>query len=527
MKTKQTLLAGIAVLALPAAVRAQLHIDGGGFHIAAGAVVAVRGDVTSNGTDITGDGTLMLNGTGAQNLGMNGGDIPVLEINNSNNITLTSAARIEDQLTLTTGHVFLGASNLIFDPSAGIVGAAAAKHLVTNGAGFVQKEDISNGSSFVFPVGVAAGDLTQAALTNVSAAPRDYSVQVKTYATSGATEGNVVNGVDRTWQIFADAAASANVALQHNASSEGASFNRNDAYVTRQTAAGMWTLGSGEAAQTPNFTHDSVLAIPALADATSFFSKTDDEFNSLNPAGQIAVKVFLQGPYVPASGLMTNNIQAGVGISGFSSCKLPTNDPYGLGAVYTQACNPAGPAGAVTDWVRADIYTVVGSTETLQQSRALLLQRDGDVVDLDGGVPAFRAQSGSVSRVVIRHRNHLAVSSNNLPSPITDGALIAYNFTTSLGQAFNNGNHNDQMRQASNGVYTLFSGDIANSPSGVGNGFIDNQDQALLGNAIGAGNQDDTYTPTDLNLNGFVDNQDQALLNGNIPLGLTSVTIEY
>ncbi len=518
MKTKQTLLAGIAVLALPAAVRAQLHIAGGGFHIAAGAVVAVRGDVTSNGTDITGDGTLMLNGTGAQNLGMNGGDIPVLEVNNSNNITLTSAARIEDQLTLTTGHVFLGASNLIFDPSAGIVGAAAAKHLVTNGAGFVQKEDISNGSSFVFPVGVAAGDLTQAALTNASAAPRDYSVQVKTYATSGATEGNVANGVDRTWQIFADAAASANVALQHNASSEGASFNRNDAYVTRQTSAGMWTLGSGEAAQTPNFTHDSVLAIPALADATSFFSKTDDEFNSLNPAGQIAVKVFLQGPYVPAANLMTNNIQAGTG--GFSSCKLPTVDPYGLGAVYTQACNQTGPAGQVTDWVRADIYTVVGSTETLQQSRALLLQRDGDVVDLDGNTPAFRAQPGSVSRVVIRHRNHLAVSSQDLPSQITDGATISYNFTTSLGQAFNNGNHNAQMRQESNGVYTLFSGDINR------NGFINNQDQAILTNAVNA-SISDTYTPTDLNMNGFVNNQDQAILSANISLSLSSVTVDY
>lgn len=518
MKTKQTFLAGIAVLALPAAVHAQLHIDGGGFHIASGAVVAVRGDVTSNGTDITGDGTLMLNGTGVQNLGMNGGDIPILDINNSNNVTLTSVARIEDGLTFTAGNVLLGNNNLIFDPSAAAAGAAAGRALVTNGTGFVQKEDLASGA-FTFPVAIVAGELTQAVLTNSSATARDYSVQVKDYASSGATEGNVANGINRTWQIFADAAVSTNVALQHNAGTQGASFNPNDAFVTRQTAAGVWTLGTGEPAQNPPLTHDSVLNVPALADATSYFSKSDDEFNSLNPAGQIAVKVLLQGPYVPASGLMTNNIQTGT--VGFSSCKLPTVDPYGLGAVYTQACNPAGPAGAVTDWVRADIYTVVGSTETLQQSRALLLQTDGDVVDLDGGTPAFRAQVGSVSRVVIRHRNHLAVSSQNLPSAITDGGTIAYNFTTSLGQAFNNGNHNDQMRQESNGVYTLFSGDI-NS-----NGFIDNQDQAILTNALNAGNQDDTYTSTDLNLNGFVDNQDQAILNGNNALSLSSVTVEY
>src|SRR4028118_1389473 len=128
MKQRITLPVAIALFSLPVTSFAQLHIAGGGFHISAGAVVAVRGDVTSNGTDITGDGTLMLNGTAAQNLGMNGGDIPVLEVNNSNNVSLTSAARLEDGLVLTNGHVLLGANNLIFDPSAAIVGAAATRH---------------------------------------------------------------------------------------------------------------------------------------------------------------------------------------------------------------------------------------------------------------------------------------------------------------------------------------------------------------------------------------------------------------
>ena len=517
MKTKHTLLTGFALLSIPAAVQAQLHINGGDFHIAAGAVVAVRGDVTSNGTDITGDGTLLLNGTTAQNLGMNGGDIPVLDINNTANVTLISAARIEDGLTLTAGNVLLGNHNLIFDPSAAATGAAAGRALVTNGTGFVQKEDLATATAFTFPVAVAAGELTQAVLTNTSGAVRDYSVQVKDYAGSGATEGNVINGVNRTWQIFADAAASTQVALQHNAGTEGASFNRNDAFVTRQTAPGVWTLGAGEAAKTPLYTHDSVLSVPGVADASSYFSKSDDEFNSLNPAGQIAVKVFLQGPYVSGTGLMTNNIQAGTG--GFTSCKLPTVDPYGLNTVYSDACNQAGPAGQVTDWVRADIYTVVGNVETLQQSRALLLQRDGDVVDLDGGTPTFRAQPGSVSRVVIRHRNHLAVSSQNLPT-VTDGATISYNFTTSLGQAFNNGNHNAQMRQNADGSYALFTGDI-NS-----NGIINNADLGAMLSALGA-TISDVYTPTDLNLNGIVNNADLGALLANLSLTLSSVTVDY
>lgn len=510
MKTKQTLLAGIAVLALPAAVHAQLHIDGGGFHIAAGAVVAVRGDVTSNGTSITGDGTLLLNGTSAQNLGMGGGNIPVLEVNNANNVVLTSAARIEDQLTLTAGNVLLGNNNLTFDPSAFAMGAATGRVLVTNGTGFVKKEDLAQNVPFAFPVGQAAGDLTQAILTNTTSSLRDYSVQVKDYSASVATEGNAANGVNRTWQIFADQDVSTNVALQHNASSTIASFDPNDAFVTRQTAAGAWTLGMGEAAQNPPLTHDSVLSVPALADATSYFSKSDDELNSLNPTGFVAVKVFLQGNMNGSSASMRNDLQ--------TAAVLPTTDPYGLGASYAAINNPSGPAGAVSDWVRVQVRDAANPSIVYQQ-RALLLKTDGTIVDVNGATPGFTPRTSQV-RFVVFHRNHLNVMSQNTTTPPADNTNTSYDFTVSASSAFKFQSSDPEPQIAVNGVFAMYAGDLN------ANSIINTTDRNIANSEILSGVAPG-YNLSDVNMNTISNTTDRNAVNSNVVNGIVSPTQNY
>lgn len=493
MKTKHTLLTGLALLSLPAVVQAQLHIAGGGFHIASGAVVAVRGDVTSNGTDITGDGTLMLNGTGAQNLGMSGGDIPVLEVNNSNNVTLTSAARVEDALTLTAGNVLLGNNNLIFDPSATAAGAVAGRALVTNGTGFVQKEDLANGASFTFPVAVAAGELTQAVVTNNVATVRDFSTQVKTYAQSGATEGNPANGIDRTWQIFADVAGAATVALQHNASSEGSNFNRNDAFVTRTTSTGEWTLGAGESAKAPLYTHDSALSVPALADATSYFSKSDDEVNSLNTIVAVQPAVVLQGSW-NGSSHRTDLRDEGV---------IPLTQPYNVAPHnYSGPENvDAIPAG-VTDWVLVELRSSA-NVGVVVSRRAAFVKSNKQIVDLDGTSPlTLRGPSGNYY-LSVTHRNHLFVASAN---PLTLGtAPTSYDFSTSLSQALNNGN-NTQMRQVSPGVWAMYVGDFNNDE--IIDGLDRNGYQGQV-NLVG-------YYDGDFNMDSFVDGLDLNLFTPNV-----------
>ena len=509
MKTKHTLLTGLALLSLPAVVQAQLHIDGGGFHIASGAVVAVRGDVTSNGTDITGDGTLMMNGTGAQNLGMNGGDIPVLEINNtSSNVTLTSAARIEDGLTLTAGNVLLGNNNLIFDPSAGATGGAAGRALVTNGTGFVQKEDLLNGASFTAPVAVAAGGINQAVVTN-SAATRDFSIQVKTYSQSAPTEGNVTNGIDRTWQIFSDVAGTATVALQHEASSEGATFNRNIAYVTQQIRPNIWSVGTGAAPTAPNFTHTGSFTVPAAGGTTSYFSKADDA-NSLTSVVVLAVKAYLEGAVIAAN-TMKNELQ--------QSSLLPTNDPYpGVAATYPAINNPAGPAGAITDWVLVQVVDAA-NPETVLEQKALLMQTDGDIVDVEGLTPFFTPQAGNV-RIALRHRNHLPIVSNQYvagTSPFGEG-YKSYNFSSSQSQAYKLPSDPNQQ-VLTNSTLALYAGETIQDDIIDGADFSDVQaafTQLLFG-----------YNRQDITLDGIVDNADYSFIQKNLQLLPNSVLLNF
>lgn len=514
MKQRITLPVATVLLALPVASFAQLHIDGGGFHISAGATVAVRGDVTSNGTDITGDGILLLNGTSAQNLGMNGGDVPVLEVNNPNNVTLTSAARIEDGLTFTAGHVLLGNNTLIFDPSAAAVGAATTKHLVTNGTGFVQKEDLANAASFTFPIGQAAGDLTQAVVTNNDPAVRDFNAQVKTYAQSAPTEGNPLNGVDRTWQIFADAAASATLQLQHNASSEGPAFTRDQAFIAQQTSTpGVWTAGTPAAATTPLYTHTRAVTVPgSSADPTSFFTKSDDVNNPVAPVIASSPKVFLQGAYngtAMTTTLNNNNL-------------IPLTQPYGVAPFnYAGTESVAAIPAGVTDWILLELRD---ASNTILARRAAFVESDGDVVDLDGKPIVTFGYAGVASgnyNLGVKHRNHLGIRSSTTQSYVLNGASVAYDFTSSQGAAYQDPSitTNPAQKDFGNGKFGMYGGNGAkgsvaglNTVRATGAAAI-NDYTTILTTLGGAAQVGPTYTDADYNMNGTVRATGAASIN--------------
>lgn len=117
----------------------------------------------------------------------------------------------------------------------------------------------------------------------------------------------------------------------------------------------------------------------------------------------LAVKVFLQGPL--SGGLMSDNLRA--------NNLIPTTDPYGLGEnisdpnVLTVTGNDA-----IVDWVQIEIRDQADPTKIIQ-STAALLQRDGDVVDVDGvSSLKFCGIVGGDYLIAVRHRNHLGVLSN-------------------------------------------------------------------------------------------------------------------
>ena len=181
------------------------------------------------------------------------------------------------------------------------------------------------------------------------------------------------------------------------------------------------------------------------------------------PGGvRVAAKVYLQGALygVPStSSLMRDDLR----VKGF----LPTSNPYAamgwtsltsVGTVNTSVFQVTG-NDAIVDWVYLELRSSSDPTQVVD-SKAALLQRDGDIVETDGISPVLFTQVGPGSyHVAIRHRNHLGILSANpmtLSTTATSvdfrlNANVAYKRTTTA---------TDQAQVVVNQGYAMWSGNV-------------------------------------------------------------------
>lgn len=127
------------------------------------------------------------------------------------------------------------------------------------------------------------------------------------------------------------------------------------------------------------------------------------------PAVLLELRVKLEGPYASSTGLMNDALR--------SLPSFPLVEPYtalGYGfvggggeTVEPTALLTSGP-DAIVDWVVVELRHPTNSGLVVA-SRAALLQRDGDVVDLDGQAPVGMTVPGGGYHVAVRHRNHLGL----------------------------------------------------------------------------------------------------------------------
>lgn len=167
-----------------------------------------------------------------------GGNVPmdiVLKLKNPNNVVLVnSPTRVEGKLEwhVPNGDIVLGNQDLILTSNASQDGFRQDRFAITNGAGHLVKENYTG--NWIFPIGVADGDYTPAAIDNISA--NTMHVLVQNYAQSLSTEisGAAADGIDRTWNIYADiATGNSNITLQHNSITNQALFDDAYNFVTR------------------------------------------------------------------------------------------------------------------------------------------------------------------------------------------------------------------------------------------------------------------------------------------------------
>ena len=212
-------------------------------------------------------------------------------------------------------------------------------------------------------------------------------------------------------------------------------------------------------------------------------------------------KVFLQGPYVAATGMMTDNLR----IKGY----LPIEEPYtalgfthkGSGGGETLSPYMLSKTGdeAIVDWVFLELRDALDTTRVVA-TRSVLLQRNGNLVDTEGS-PNILFSSAPIGNyyVGVRHRNHLSCRTN-LPITLDVAASTVINFTNGstpvLGQ---------NALKTVGSAFAMYAGDLNRDGRTSYNGAAN--DRVAILRFVGlntVNNQYFGYYTEDANLDGIV-----------------------
>ncbi|MCB0793057.1 MAG: PKD domain-containing protein [Flavobacteriales bacterium] len=234
----------------------------------------------------------------------------------------------------------------------------------------------------------------------------------------------------------------------------------------------------------------------------------------------VSPRMLLQGAYDGNSGLMRDDLRA--------QGLIPLNEPY-TAAGYVFTCEGGGETttpdvltvtgpDAIVDWVVVELRDAVDPTLVVCD-RAALLQRDGDVVDVDGTSPVrFAAPEGNY-RIVLRHRNHLGVMT---AMPVSLGYLTTV-VDLSLPATATYGTN---ARTINGAKALLWAGNTNGNSSLKYTGAANDRDPILVvvGGLIPT-NSVNGYLPEDVTMNGVVkytgagNDRDPILVNigGSVP----------
>jgi hypothetical protein len=168
---------------------------------------------------------------------------------------------------------------------------------------------------------------------------------------------------------------------------------------------------------------------------------------------RLNVAAFLQGPYDIVSGTMKDDLRA-AGL-------LPLTEPYtalgysftgGGGESTTQPIIDFPGSNAIIDWVVLELRDKNDNTSVLH-SRSALLQTDGDVVEVDGFSAVLFPVPADDYFLAVRHRNHLAVMTQN--SLALSGIAAIIDLTDGSTET-----HGTEAQREVAGTRMLWAGDV-------------------------------------------------------------------
>ncbi|MBV6405608.1 MAG: PKD domain-containing protein [Flavobacteriales bacterium] len=270
---------------------------------------------------------------------------------------------------------------------------------------------------------------------------------------------------------------------------------------------------------------DFVNTTPGSCTSPLQYGQVEDYGVVFTPAPGVAVapRVRLEGPYNATTGLMGDGLR--------SAGLVPLAEPYtalgysfaggGGGESTTAPVLAVTGSNAIVDWVVVELRSDATPT-TVLASKAALLQRDGDVVGMDGSSAVSFSQSAGTYRLAIRHRNHL-------PAMTLNGVALSNAPTTVDLTVGSTATYGTDARKSITGAFptlALWAGDVTFNGQVKYAGGSNDRDPILV--RIGGGVPTNTvngYHPEDVNLNGQVkyaggsNDRDPILVNlgGSVP----------
>ncbi|MEM5563728.1 hypothetical protein WNY78_01360 [Psychroserpens sp. AS72] len=163
----------------------------------------------------------------------------------------------------------------------------------------------------------------------------------------------------------------------------------------------------------------------------------------------LEAKAYLQGAFMnPNTGeetLMRDDLRM--------LTDFPLTSPYGDGLTITPTELTVSGQDAIVDWIWVELRDDATNTIVIA-SQSALLQRDGDIVDIDGISPIVFAQNAKHYNVVINHRSHSGIiTADRQPFPKNQVQNFMDSSTTTLGS-------NAQVNM--NGTIAQWAGDLNN-----------------------------------------------------------------
>ncbi len=558
---------GTLTLNSPVTVNGALFLDGGQINnstnplvLASGARLYRTGGTISNPPTFSGPVDLVYDQsspiiTTGPELPTSSTDLRNLRIDGAG-ITLGASATptVNGTLYLYDGNIKLGSRNLTLAPGALIVDPSDTSYVETNGTGVFTYKSVG-ATEKLFPIGWTTS-YTPVRIINAGATD-DFSARVDTTFTPSPSQPTKV--VKRQWTITEAVLGGSNATLkfQWNASDQGSGFSTGD---PNQIVVGRYN-GTKWVEQTASFTPSPLTA--TATGVTSFSPFAVGNTNALRTVTLANLKFLLEGPFNAGTNLMNNSLRATLLPAQFPGKPIPalavdsvqieirgtSGGVLGPTAVRVTRVEVADAlqektpqsedavAAPVSEKQRRihkemtpaadDMELAVELPKSLSDlppnpkvSQPAWLLTNGTILNFTDTTKSFvefdTASATNYWRVVVRHRNHLAIMTrDSILLTSTNPAL--YNFTTDTSKAFGTA----PMKQVSPGVFAMWAGDVTGDGELKYNG--PGNDRALILQRIGGININNTvpgYYNEDVNMNGIVmyngSGNDRAIILVNI-----------